>query len=60
MIAYSSASCKLISPILSAMKSKDPKTNLEHGKNLVANSNIIDLTQMNLVSPTVGTNCHGL
>jgi hypothetical protein len=43
-IACGSGSCKLRSPILSMMKSKDPKTNLESGKNLVADSNAIDLT----------------
>jgi hypothetical protein len=42
------------------MKCRDPKTNLEPGKNLVADSNAIDFTQMILAGPTVGANCRGL
>jgi hypothetical protein len=44
VIACGSAFCKLRSLILSAMKSKDPKANLEPGKNLVADLNGIDFT----------------
>jgi hypothetical protein len=44
MICRGSDSCKLRSPILSAMKSRDRKTNLEPGKNLFVESNSIDLT----------------
>jgi hypothetical protein len=36
--------CKLRSLILLATKSRDPKTNLEPGRNLVADLNVIDLT----------------
>jgi hypothetical protein len=60
VISHDSGSCKLISPILSAMKSRDLKTNLKPGRNLLVDLNVIDLMQMNLVCPTVGTNCHGL
>jgi hypothetical protein len=42
------------------MKSRDLKTNLKPGRNLLVDLNVIDLTQMNLVCPTVGTNYHGL
>jgi hypothetical protein len=42
------------------MKSRDLKTNLKPGRNLLVDLNVIDLMQMNLVCPTVGTNCHGL
>jgi hypothetical protein len=51
---------KLRFPILSAIKSRDPKTNLESGRNLSVDLNDIDLTYINLVSPTVGANCCGL
>jgi hypothetical protein len=44
VIACGSGFCKLRSLILSAMKSKDPKANLEPGKNLVADLNAIDFT----------------
>jgi hypothetical protein len=44
MIACDLGSCKLRSSILLAMKSKDLKTNLEPGKNLVDDSNVVDLT----------------
>jgi hypothetical protein len=44
VIACGSGFCKLISLILSAMKSKDSKANLEPGKNLVADLNAIDFT----------------
>jgi hypothetical protein len=43
-ISCCSGSCKLRSPILSAMKCRDPKTNLESGKTLVADSNDVNLT----------------
>jgi hypothetical protein len=43
-IAYGSGSYKHRSPILLAMKRRDPKTNLEFGKNFDAISNAIDLT----------------
>jgi hypothetical protein len=44
MISCCLGSYKLRSSILSAMKSMDQKTNLEPDKNLVADSNTIDLT----------------
>jgi hypothetical protein len=59
-IACDSGSYKLIYPILLAMKSNDPKTNLKPSKNLVADSSTIDLMSMNLVSPIVGINCQDL
>jgi hypothetical protein len=43
-IAYGSGSYKNRSPILLAMKRRDPKANLEFGKNFDAISNAIDLT----------------
>jgi hypothetical protein len=42
-ISLGSGSCKLRSPILSVMKSKDLKTNLEPRRNLLVNLNSIDL-----------------
>jgi hypothetical protein len=43
-ISLGSGSYKLRSPILSAMKSRDTKTNIEPGKNLLVDLNAIDLT----------------
>jgi hypothetical protein len=43
-ISCYSSSCKLRYPILSVMKCRDLKTNLEPGKNLFSNSNAINLT----------------
>jgi hypothetical protein len=37
-------SCKLRFPILSAMKSRDPKSSLEPRRNLFVDLNAIDLT----------------
>jgi hypothetical protein len=42
-ISRDSGYCKLRSPILSAMKSRDPRTNLKPGRNLLVNWNVIDL-----------------
>jgi hypothetical protein len=44
VISLGSDSYKLRSPILPAMKSKDLKTNLDLGRNLVVDLNAIDLT----------------
>jgi hypothetical protein len=58
--SHNSSSNKIRSPNISAMKRRDPKMHLEMGENLFEDWNAIDLTLLNLVSPTVGANCHGL
>jgi hypothetical protein len=44
VISCDSGYCNLRSPILSAMKSRDPKTNLEPGRKLLVDLNAINLT----------------
>jgi hypothetical protein len=60
MTSRNSGSCKFRSLNLLVMKSRDPRTHLDPGRNLLEDWNTIDLTQLNLVSSTVGANYHGL
>jgi hypothetical protein len=44
---------------LSVKNFREPKNHLELGRNLVVDWNAIVLTKLDLMSPTVGANCHG-
>jgi hypothetical protein len=59
-ISSDSGSCRVRSPNLSVMNWRDPRDHLEPGRNLVVDWYVIALTKLDLVSPTVGTNCRGL
>jgi hypothetical protein len=50
--SHNSGSYRLRSLNLSAMKRRDPRTHLESGRNFVVDWNAIDLTYLDLVSPT--------
>jgi hypothetical protein len=52
-------SCRLRFPNLSIKNSSEPRNHLELGRNLVVNGNAIALMKLDLMSPTVGANCHG-
>jgi hypothetical protein len=54
-----SSSCRLRLPNLLVKNSREPRNPLQPGRNLVADWNAIVLMKLDLVSPMVGTNCHG-
>jgi hypothetical protein len=58
-VLLNSGSWRLKFPNLSVKNSRESRNHLEPGRNLVVDWNIIVLTKLDLVSPTVGTNCRG-
>jgi hypothetical protein len=59
MTSLNSGSWRLRFPNWQVKNSREPRNHLEPGRNLVVDWNVVVLTKIDLVSPTVGTNYRG-